>query len=101
MSNDVTGNPLIIDTTSVTPITLRRLEITSIRWQSTAASAGHTCVVHSSNNRVIWSSVATGSNYVEAEHWSVEAPLVADGLTVATLSSGTLYITVRNFIGVM
>jgi len=93
MSNNIDGNPYILDTASSSLVTARRLRIQSIRWVSGSASAGDAVSVQSALGQVIWSSVATGINYVEAENWPYEAPLVADGLKVPTLGSGTLYIS--------
>ena len=92
MSNDVTNNPLIIDTASATVVTLNRLPIGWIRWVAAGAAAGNGVTLKTAGGRVLWESVATGANYVEAEHWNPDAPLVADGLACTTLAAGTLYI---------
>ncbi|MDH4235607.1 MAG: hypothetical protein OEW25_01445 [Nitrospira sp.] len=93
MSNDITGNPYIVDTASSTLVTARRLRIQSVRWVSVAASAGDAVSVQNALGQVLWSSSATGSNYAEAQNWPHESPLVADGLKVPTLGSGSLYIS--------
>lgn len=93
MSNDITGNPYILDTASSTLVTAARIKIQSIRWVSPVASAGDTAIIQNALGRVVFSSEATGANYVEAQNWPYEAPLIADGLKVTTLESGTLYIS--------
>ena len=94
MSNDLTEKPYIIDTASATLLSAQRLKIASIRWNAPSASAGHAVSVQTALGRVLWASVATGANYAEAESWPYESPLIADGLKVPTLGSGTLYINV-------
>lgn len=93
MSNNVDGNPYILDTASGSLVTARRLRIQSIRWVSPSASAGHAVSVQTALGRVVFSTSATGSNYVEAQNWPEESPLIADGLKVPTLDSGSLYIS--------
>ena len=100
MSNDVTNTPLLIDTAAAAPITLKRLDILFIRWCAPAASAGDACAIKTAAGRSLWFSTATGANYIESEHWPEASPLIADGLTVLTLATGTLYIGVKNFTGV-
>lgn len=92
MSNNTDGNPYIIDTASNTLVTSRRVHVQSIRWVSASATAGDTVTVQNALGQVLWNSAATGSNYVEAQNYPYESPLVADGLKVPTLSSGTLAI---------
>ncbi len=93
MSNNTDGNPYIIDTAANSLVTARRLRIQSIRWVSAGASASDAVSVQNALGQVLWSSSATGSNYVEAQNWPIESPLVADGLKVPTLGSGSLYIS--------
>lgn len=93
MSNNIDGNPYILDTASSSLVSSRRLRIQSIRWVSASAGAGDAVTVQNALGQVLWSSAATGSNYVEAQNWPIESPLVADGLKVPTLGSGSLYIS--------
>ena len=98
MSNDLLNNPFIIDTASATAITAKRLDITYVRWVAPGAVAGNTCVMKTAAGRVLWSSVAPAANYVEAEHWETNTPLIADGLIVETLAAGTLYIGLERWV---
>lgn len=87
MANDISADPWIIDTAAATVLSTNMLNIKSIRWVG-ATTAGHTAIIHDKDSNVIWSSVASGANYVESEiveQW-------VHGLIVPTLASGVLYI---------
>lgn len=99
MSNDFTNSPLLIDTASQDALTAKRLEIMWIRWCAPSATAGQACAIKTAAGRSLWYSTATGNNYIEAEHWTSTDPLIADGLKVTTLDSGTLYIGLKTFVG--
>ena len=89
MSNDLTGDPYIIDTAAATVLSTNNLYIKSIRWVG-GTTAGHTAIIQDQTGNVIWSSVASGANYVESEiieQW-------INGLIVPTLASGVLYIQI-------
>lgn len=89
MSNDLTQDPYIIDTAAATVLSTDNLYIKSIRWVG-GTTAGHTAIIHDQKSNIIWSSVASGANYVESEiieQW-------IDGLIVPTLASGVLYIQI-------
>lgn len=89
MANDLTADPYIIDAAAATVLSTINLYIKSIRWVG-GTTAGHTAIIHDKNSNVIWSSVASGANYVESEiieQW-------VDGLIVPTLASGVLYIQI-------
>ncbi len=100
MPNDLTVNPLIVDTASGVLLTIK-LTINKIRWVNGTA-AGHTALVQDQNGKRKWEAVATGSNYTEETHFSEQFPLIVDGLKVPTLGSGTLflYVSTTNFYGV-
>lgn len=94
MANSITGNPLVIDTAAAAAITAYTFKAWMLRWVSPSASAGHTIVVQDRNGNVKYSTVATGSNYVEESHLvnPRNESLIFDGLIVPTLASGTIYI---------
>lgn len=96
MSNDLTGNPLVIDTAASSVLVTRRLEILRMRWVAKSASAGDDLDVHDGDGVSRWASVASSSNYVESEGWHPDYPLVITGLIVPTIDSGTLYIYLRD-----
>lgn len=89
MANDLTQDPYIIDTAAADVLSTNKLYIKSIRWVG-GTTAGHTAVVRDQQSNTIWSSVASGANYVESEiieQW-------IDGLIVPTLASGVLYVQI-------
>ena len=87
MANDLTKRPWKVDTAAATVLSSDRLRVKGVRWVG-ATTAGHTAIIHDKNSRVVWSSVATGANYVESDlienDW--------EGLIVPTLGSGILYL---------
>ena len=96
MANDLTGNPLYIDTASATPLATQRFDVIKIRWVSVAAAAAHQAVVQSQSGAAAWASCAVGANYIDSDAWEKDNPLVLNGLLVPTLTSGALYIHVLN-----
>lgn len=90
--NDLTGNPLVVDTASTTvPVwTAQAGRIQTIRWVG-GTTAGHTAVVKDLAGHVKWAAVATAANYTdETDFW--EPLTVKSQILVSTLSSGVLYI---------
>lgn len=96
MPNDLTQNPIILDTVSGIPLLTRSLLINAIRWVSPSSSAGHQVIIQNQHDRTIWESVAPGSNHVEESGWPEDEPLYADGLQIPTLDSGKIYIYFYN-----
>lgn len=96
MSNNVTRNPLYIDTASATAVITGRIEITKIRWVSASAAAGHQCVIQDGAGLPVWESVAPADDHIDSDGWTDDNPLVVVGVTVPTLSSGAVYINVLN-----
>jgi multidrug efflux pump subunit AcrA (membrane-fusion protein) len=90
MANDFTGAPLIVTAASATLIYPNLIHIKGIRWVSAGAVAGHQVIIVDAAGRVVWESVASGSNYVEADA-TVRAWY---GFAVTTLTSGTLYLEI-------
>ncbi len=86
MANDLTTNPIRIDTT-VGASHAFRLYIKSIRWVD-AAAADDDVVITNTAGATIWEAVATAVNYSEEdliERW-------VDGIIVTTLSAGVIWI---------
>lgn len=89
MSNVVTGNPLVVDTTSAsTLIASRVLEPTVVRWVG-ATTAGHTCILADAAGNVKWSSVATAANFLDQTYFPPEFTMA--GL-IPAVGSGVCYI---------
>jgi hypothetical protein len=93
MANNVSRNPLVIDTAGGSPITTQQLRIRKLRWVGGSA-AGHQAIVQDQFGNVFWESIAAGANYVEETDFSTDLTqrTVVSGLTVPTLGSGKLYI---------
>lgn len=93
MANDLTINPLRVDTAGAGAIVTTPIRIHKIRWTG-ATTAGHTAVIRDQNNNHFWSSVASGANYVEESDFSTDQLQrnVINGLIVPTLGSGVLHI---------
>lgn len=67
MANNLLNNPWQIDTTTTFSLcTGSFLRIKTIRWIE-ATTAGHLCELVDDGSNIIWRSVASGANYVEAE----------------------------------
>lgn len=88
MANNLTGPVWRIDSPSATLLYKDLIHIKGIRWISKSATAGDDVEIHDGQDRIIWQSVASGSNYVEADQTS----RYIFGISVPILDSGTLYI---------
>ena len=93
MANDLTKNPLVIDTASGSPALTTFIRIKKIRWIG-ATTAGHQAIVQDQNSNLCWESVASGANYTEETDFNLNGPqrMVLSGLRVPTLGSGKLEI---------
>ena len=89
MANDITNNPLLLDTAAATSITAITFVATKIRWVG-ATTAGHTVSITNAGGTVKFAGEATGANYSESEHF--DPPLIFEGLIMPTLASGKIYI---------
>ena len=91
MANDLSGPVWRIDTPSATILYTGLISIKGIRWVSKSATAGDDVEIHDGTDRIIWKSVASGTNYVEADTtirhiYTISIPI---------LDSGELYIEVQ------
>jgi hypothetical protein len=89
MSNDVTRSPLILDTAGSTIYNPGGIAVKRVRWESVSASAGDTVVIQDAGGRVLWESIAPGSNFTDSDLLETIWPT---GFKVPTLASGKLYI---------
>lgn len=90
MANDLTRQPLFIDTASASLISADPFYIKSIRWVAEAALAGNEAIIQDDRSETIWHAVAAGANYTEEvliENWWHR------GFKVTTLEAGALFIT--------
>lgn len=91
MGNNLTANVISIDTAGSALITGTTYWL-KIRWVG-ATTTGHTATITDGANNTVWTSVASGSNYVEESTWLGPCPLkVVTQLNVTTLQSGILYL---------
>jgi hypothetical protein len=95
MANDLTANPIVLDTVSATSLTTRQFAVVKIRWYAPGAAATNAVNITDGAGTSKWRSIATGANYVEESSWDIDAPLVFDGLKVPTLASGTVYLYLK------
>ncbi len=94
MSNDITVNPIVIDTAAAGTITTNTFKIYKIRWVSTSSTAGDNAEVQNAAGTVKWEGLSdTATNYVDES--TFDPPLIMAGLIVPTLDDGTLYIYVK------
>jgi hypothetical protein len=91
MANDLTGPVWRIDTPSATLIYDKLVHVKGIRWVSKGAVAGDDVEIHDGTDRIVWKSVAGGSNYVEAD----ATVRHIYGVSIPVLDSGELYIEVQ------
>lgn len=93
MSNNITLNPLKIDTADPGILWNDGLRVRKIRWVG-ATTAGHRVTVEDQYGNLFWESICPGPDYVEESDFSMlKTPRgVLTGLIVEVLDSGTLYI---------
>jgi hypothetical protein len=89
MANDLSNNPIVIDTASGSVLISTPIRIRKIRWVG-ATTAGHTVIIRNSVDIVFWKSVAAGANYVEETDFSNHDSQrnLLFGLKVTVLGSG-------------
>lgn len=90
MANDLSGPVWRIDTPSASLLYDKLLLVKGIRWVSKAATAGDDVEIVDAAGRVIWRSVASGVNYVEAD----ATVRHVYGLAVTVLDSGDLFVEI-------
>jgi hypothetical protein len=98
MANNLTGNPVIVDTAAATPLLTGMLNITKIRWWDSGAdiAEGDSAIVQDAAGAVVWSHRAGGIGTVADLVPPVESNFVPGhaikGLLIPTLTHGTLHI---------
>jgi len=93
MANDLTRNPLVIDTASGTALTTDARRIKKIRWVN-GTTAGHQVILQDQYGNLFWESRAAGADYVEESDFTFNKSnsAVLSGIKVPTLDSGKLEI---------
>jgi hypothetical protein len=92
MANDLTGNPLVVDTAAVLTTDPKRLQ--KMRWHPN--DANNDCVVQHADGSALWPirSITTSANNESAgiEEIDFNPAFPARGIKVASLTGGKLYI---------
>ncbi len=84
----VTGESIgVIKMTTATDAVAKKLKIDFIRWVG-ATTAGHVLTLTDTAGNVLFSSVADGANFIDVH----ALPLIANGVILSVLGSGTLYL---------
>ena len=92
MANDLTGNPLIVDTGASTNLLTGPVFINKMIWDE-PTTAAHDLTVTNSLSNVIWDIDARNYGNGVQETWDNPDPNTAyDGLKVTVIDSGKLYI---------
>lgn len=95
MANDLTNNPLVIDTPAATAVISSYISITGIRLVDSAndIADGDQAIVHNGASKVVWEHRTTTPGMIGGDmQTSFNPPLVQKGLIVPTLTHGKLYI---------
>lgn len=87
MSNDISTNPLVIDSTG--SLTTKNVEISLIRWVG-ATDTSHTVVIKNAAAKTIWASSCPVVGTVDNSPMPPE--FQSAGITIGTIGSGTVYI---------
>jgi len=97
MANDLTSNPIKVDTAAATILTTRLLWVTAIRWvPSDDVATGDELIVQNRHGVVFFhdnvGDTGTAANTIRAAHATFPSKVPLDGLIVPTIDDGTLYI---------
>jgi len=95
MANDITNNPLVLDTAAATAVISNLFRITAIKWTVDAgATDNDTVVLTDKNGKVIYEEILTviTSGMTQAPPISFPIPLKCNGLICPTLSGGKVYV---------
>ena len=89
MANDIQRNPWVITDATTGPIWKGYIRAEALAWNNVFA-AGDTLLLQDQNGKEIWSFTAPSPGY-----YNFGKPMWINGLTVAQISSGTVYITIN------
>ncbi len=94
MSNDITINPIKIDTAAAGVITTNTFKLYKIRWISASSTAGDNVLVQNAASTVKWEGLSEAAT-TDVDESTFDPPLIMAGLIVPTLDDGTLYLYVK------
>jgi hypothetical protein len=91
MANDITNNPLVLDTASNTAVVIsNRIKITSVVWAGGTIVAADTMVLKDKDGKI---KVEMGTSTADDDRQQVFIPpLPSDGLIAHTIAHGTVYV---------
>jgi hypothetical protein len=94
MANDVTQNPLVIDSAGAGDVLAasQRADIIGFWWDNAAAVTADAVSVTDTAGKKIWSASIVTSLSAGPAGYSLPNPLRVKGVKVPTLTRGTLYI---------
>lgn len=92
MANDLTSQPMKLDTAGASAVIATPIYPAKVRWVSKTATAGDEVLLKDAAGMVKWHSVAGGANYVEESHFLPDQEHAWVGLIPTTIGSGTVYI---------
>ena len=91
MANDLTGNPLKIDTAA--EITTNPTHVFRMIW--TPTTTGDDILVEDNAGNDLWAYKAVAGDSNQAIEYKREFDCQVNGITVTTIDNGTLYIFIR------
>jgi hypothetical protein len=91
MANDLTGNPLKVDTAAA--ITTHPTHVFRMVW--TPTTAGDDILVEDNGGSDLWAYKAIAADSNQAIAYEREFNSQVNGITVTTIDHGTLYIYIR------
>lgn len=94
MANDLTGNPFKVDTATGVSATAANFTFHVYDIILTSASASGTALVQDADGNLKWEA-SYGADIPANIHDHFDPPIVFNGLTVPTLTSGTLKLYVK------
>ena len=95
MANDLTQNPMIVDTQGASDLLSgQALALAKIEWVG-ATLAGHRAAVKDADGKIVYEGYANGANFTDRVHFPEYPSRIIHGLIVDDLDSGKLYIHYR------
>lgn len=91
MANDLTGNPMLVDTAA--EITTHPTHVFRMIW--TPTTAGDDILVEDNGGANLWAYKALAADANEGIEYERELDCQVNGITVTTIDNGTLYIFIR------
>lgn len=90
MSNVITGDPLILDTAATTVVVSNLIHVTKVLWAGSDIAAADTAILQDKLGIVKVELGAVGAD--EHRQADFNPPLPCNGLIMATLGHGKLYV---------